>query len=167
MLRACGLLLLAFAMLTSACTLVAPRATQSAPVATDGELPRTPPALDVPPGADVLFFVTGLDIDYGAGDRVQYIKDFEPPSGVVDLDVRCVDIDGASLSVKVFASPGNRQAGLTLSCTLEKGHQHGTYDLGPPYEGSRWTAEINARRRTRFQVLITQPGPKPAPTPKS
>jgi hypothetical protein len=112
----------------------------------------------------VLFFITGLDVDYGAGDQMQFIKDFKPPSGPIDLDVRCVDNDGMPMTVKVSASPGNRQAGFTLPCMLEKGHKHGTYDLGPPYESSRWIAEIDAHRETRFQVLITQPRSTPAPT---
>jgi hypothetical protein len=107
----------------------------------------------------VLFYATGLDVDYGSADRAQYIKAFKAPAGVVELDVRCLDPDGAPLTVRVSARPGDRQAELILSCTPDQGHQHGMYDLGPPYEGSRWVAEINARRRTRFQILITQPAP--------
>jgi hypothetical protein len=157
--------LVVLTMLVSACTRGASDAKGPSLPSSAGVAPtRAPSALDIPPGAEVLFFVTAFDVDYGATDRAQYIKDFKAPAGAIDLDVKCLDPDGAPLAVKVSARPGDRQAELVMpSCTLDKGHQRGTYDLGPPYEGSRWIAEINARRRTRFQVLITQPAPTPVP----
>ncbi|MGH8904216.1 MAG: hypothetical protein ACRDYA_21660 [Egibacteraceae bacterium] len=127
---------------------------------------REPSALDVPKGAEVLLFATDADVDYGAVDQAEYIRTFDSAGGVVDLDVRCVDPEGAPLTAKVSSSPGNRQAELAVTCTVEQGHQHVTYDLGPPYPGSRWIAEVNAHRGTRFHVLVTQPGPTPTPKPR-
>lgn len=162
-LRARGVLLLgALGMLTAACTLGAPGAANPSPSGLIGVEPTSkPPAADVPLGAEVLLFVTHRDLDYGIVDQTQYIKDFKSPAGVVDLDVRCVDPTGEPLTVRLSARPGDRQAELVTFCTIETGHEHGTYDLGPPYAGSRWIAEITTHRQTRFQVLITQPAPTP------
>lgn len=153
--------MVALGVLSAACALGAPG--EAAPPAglIGVEPTREPPAIDVPEGAEVLFFVTHHDLDYGAVEQAQYIRDFKSPAGAVELDVRCVDPAGAPLTVKLSARPGDRQAELVTSCTIETGHQHGTYDLGPPYADSRWIAEITTQRRTRFQVLITQPAPGP------
>jgi hypothetical protein len=152
-------LLIALAMLACACMLGNPGVNSPAPAGlVSAEPARTPPALDVPKGAEVLFFLTSLDVDYGVADQAQYIREFKSPNGPFDLDVRCLAPDpmGAPFTVKVSAFPSNQQAQLDLSCTIDKGHKHGRYDFGPS-ANSRWTAEINVRRHTRFQVLITQP----------
>lgn len=115
----------------------------------------------------MLFFITARDIDYGVTDQAQYISEFQSPAGPFELDVRCLDRNptGATMRVRVSARPaarpGDRQAELTLPCTFDNSHRQETYDFGPPYTGSRWVAEINAHRQTRFQVLITRPAPEP------